>query len=129
MEKYAPEHLKNVTPETLAGYKEGYQRVAPRFTVKGRVRGRWSKRSFAKMCADLDLAAHYLSFYALSSDIIHANISGVMAQSDPEPGVFDVDVAPSEKFVAMALHPAHFAFVLAASEYIAMARPEKQAIA
>jgi hypothetical protein len=129
MEKYAPEHLKRVTPKTVAEYKEGYARVVPRFTVKDRVRGRWSKKSFSQICADLGIAEHYLSFYAFSSDIIHANISGVMAQADREPGVLDVDIAPSEGFVEMALHTAHFAFVLAASEYIAMARPEKQAIA
>jgi hypothetical protein len=52
-----------------------------------------------------------------------------MAQTDPEPGVLDVDIAPSERFVEMALMTAHCAFVLGVSEYIAMARPEKQTIA
>jgi len=52
-----------------------------------------------------------------------------MSQADPEPGVLDVDIAPSEQFVDMALRTAHFAFVLAACEYIALARPEKQSIA
>jgi hypothetical protein len=51
------------------------------------------------------------------------------AQADPEPGVLDVDIAPSEKFVDMALVTAHCAFVLAATEYIALARPEKQGLA
>jgi hypothetical protein len=53
----------------------------------------------------------------------------VFAQADPEPGVLDVDIAPSEKFVDLALGTAHGAFVLATSEYIAMARPELQPIA
>ncbi len=43
--------------------------------------------------------------------------------------MLDVDIAPSEQFVDMALRTAHFAFVLSASEYIALARPEKQFIA
>jgi hypothetical protein len=95
------------------------------------VRRQWSKKSFFAMCADVGtgITEHYLSFYAFASDIVHTNISGVMAQADPEPGVLDVDIAPSEQSVEMALRTAHFAFVLATSEYIAMARPEKQAIA
>jgi hypothetical protein len=52
-----------------------------------------------------------------------------MAQADPEPGVLDIDIAPSSAYVDMALRSAHFAFVLAANEYIAMARPEKQGLA
>jgi hypothetical protein len=129
MENHAPEHLKNLTAEAIAHSKKGYARVASRFTANGRVRGRWSKKPFSQICADLGLEAHYLSFYELASNITHANISGVMAQADPEPGVLDVDIAPSEQFVDMALRTAHFAFVLSASEYVALARPEKQAIA
>ncbi len=129
MENYARELLKKVTAEAIAGSKQGYARVASRFTVNGRVRGRWSKKPFSQICADLGLEEHYLSFYELASNITHANISGVMAQADPEPGVLDVDIAPSEQFVDMALRTAHFAFVLSASEYVALARPEKRAIA
>lgn len=129
MQNHAPEHLKNVTDEAIAHGKQGYARVVSRFTTKGRVRGRWNKKHFSQMCADLGLEEHYLSFYALASNITHANISGIMAQADPEPGVLDVDIAPSEQFVDMALRTAHFAFVLSASEYIALARPGKQAIA
>jgi hypothetical protein len=129
MENHAPEHLKKVTAKAIAESKKGYARVVSRFTANGRVRGRWSKKYFSQICADLGLEEHYLSFYALASNITHANISGVMAQADPEPGVLDVDIAPSEQFVDMALRTAHFAFVLSSSEYIALARPEKQAIA
>jgi hypothetical protein len=129
MEKHAPQHLKGLTQEAIDSSKRGYTRVSPRFTVNGRVRGRWSKRSFSQLCADLDLEEHYLSFYDLSSNITHANISGMMSQADPEPGVLDVDIAPSEKFVDMALSTAHCMFVLAVNEYIALARPEKQSVA
>jgi hypothetical protein len=129
MEKHAPELLKRVTDEAIAHGKEGYARVAPRFTVNGKVRGRWSRKPFSQLCADLGLEEHYLTFYELASNITHANISGVMAQSDPEPDVLDVDIAPSEQYVDMALRTTHFAFVLSASAYIALARPEKQAVA
>src|SRR5260370_24582915 len=129
MEKHAPELLKRVTDAAIAHAKEGYARVAPRFTVNGRVRGRWSRKPFSQICADLDLEEHYLTFYELASNITHANISGVMPQADPDPDVLDVDSAPSEQFVDMALRTAHFAFVLSASAYIALARPDKQVVA
>jgi hypothetical protein len=129
MEKHAPEQIKKLTPEALDSVKRGYARVRARFTAKGRVRGRWSKRPFSQLCSDIGLEGHYLSFYDLASNITHANISGVMSQADPEPGVLDVDLAPSEQFVDMALSTAHCMFVLAVSEYVALARPEKQSVA
>jgi hypothetical protein len=128
MEKHAPQHLKLVTPEAIDSIKNGYARVVSRFTVNGRVRDRWSERYFSQLCADVGLESHYLSFYALASNITHANISGVMAQADPEPGVLDVGLAPSEQFLKEAFITAHGMFVLAVSEYIALARPEKQAV-
>ena len=129
MEKHAPQHLKRVTSEAIDSIKKGYARVVSRFTVNGKVRGRWSKRQFSQLCADVGLEGHYLSFYALASDITHANISGVMAQADPEPGVLDVDLAPSDEFLKEAFITAHSMFVLAVSEYVALARPEKQSVA
>lgn len=128
MEKHAPQHLKLVTPEALDSINKGYARVVSRFTVNGRVRGRWSKRYFSQLCADVGLESHYLSFYALASNITHADISGVMAQADPEPEVLDVDLAPSEQFLKEAFITAHGMFVLAVGEYIALARPEKQSV-
>ena len=56
-------------------------------------------------------------------------LEGVMSQADPQPGVLDVDLAPSEQFVDMALSTAHCMFVLAVGEYVALARPEKQSVA
>lgn len=44
-------------------------------------------------------------------------------------GVLDVEIAPSELYVEMTLRSAHCNFVRAVSEYIALARPDKQAIA
>jgi len=129
MEKYAPEQLKNVTQDALKHGKQGFAAVVPKFTTDGRVRGRWSKKPFSQLCADIDLEEHYLTFYEFASNITHANISGLMAQADPQPGVMDVDIAPSEQFVDMALRTAHFAFVMSISDYITLARPEKQGIA
>src|SRR5579863_4909711 len=119
MEKYSPESLKKVTPEALTSTRSGYSRVVSRYTDKyGRVRGRWSKKSFSAICADLGLQEYYLGFYDLTSRIIHADISGVMAQADREPGVLDVDIAPSEAHVEMALRSAHHSFVMAIGEYV-----------
>lgn len=132
MEKYAPHLLTRVAPEAIESIKNGYSRVSPRYMNKYRkVRGRWSKKSFGAICFDVDpkLGELYLTLYDLTSRVIHGDISGVAAQADPEPGVLDVDIAPSQKFVALALMTAHGAFVRAASEYIAMTRPELQPIA
>jgi hypothetical protein len=41
----------------------------------------------------------------------------------------DVDLAPSEQFLKEAFITAHGMFVLAVSEYVALARPEKQPVA
>jgi hypothetical protein len=132
MEKYAPHLLNQVTPEAIASTTNGYARVSPRYMNKnGKVRGRWSRKSFGAICFDVDpqLGQLYLTLYDLTSRIVHGDISGVFAQADPEPGVLDVDIAPSEKFVGLALRTAHGAFVRATAEYIAMARPELQPIA
>lgn len=132
MDKYAPHLLDRVTPEAVASIQNGYAHVSPRYMNKnGKVRGRWSKKSFGAICFDVDpkLGELYLTLYDLTSRVIHGDISGVAAQADPEPGVLDVDIAPSEKFVALALMTAHGAFVRATSEYIAMARPDLQPIA
>ncbi|HEY3973912.1 MAG TPA: DUF5677 domain-containing protein [Candidatus Sulfotelmatobacter sp.] len=128
IEKHAPAHMKNVTPEVIESIKRGYARVSPRFMANGKVRGRWSKRHLSQLCSDLGLEEYYLSFYELASNITHANISGVMSQADPQPGVLDVDLAPSEQFVDMALSTAHCMFVLAIAQYVALARPEKQSV-
>jgi hypothetical protein len=40
-----------------------------------------------------------------------------------------VDLAPSEQFLKEAFITAHGMFVLAVSEYVALARPEKQPVA
>jgi hypothetical protein len=95
----------------------------------GKVRGYWSKKGFPEICAEVGLEGHYLTFYDLTSRIIHADISGVMAQGDREPGVLDVEIAPSELNVDLAFSSAHCYFLVAVSEYIGLARPDKQAIA
>jgi hypothetical protein len=132
MEKYAPHALSRVTHEAIASMKAGHARVVHRYTDKnGKVRGRWSRRDFFAICSDVDpnLGQLYLTLYDLTSRMMHGDITGVFAQADPEPGVLDVDIAPSENYVDLALRTAHGAFVLAASEYIRMARPELHPIA
>jgi Family of unknown function (DUF5677) len=130
MKKYTPELLTILSPEAIENSTKGYARVAPRFTNKnGQVRGRWSKKSFNRICADVGLEEHHPSFYALASNITHADFSGLAAQADREPGLLDVEIAPSEQFVGLAFRTAHFAFVLSATEYIALARPDKQEVA
>jgi hypothetical protein len=130
LEKYDPEALSRISPEVIASNVAGYERVKSRYTNKwGKVRGYWSKKDFSAICADVGYAQDYLAFYDLTSHVIHADISGVLAQGDREPGVLDVEIAPSDLNVDMALSSAHAYLVLAVSEYIKLARPNKQAIA
>jgi hypothetical protein len=127
MEKYAPTGLAKMSPKLIADNEAGYARVKARYEKpNGKVRGRWSKKDFGAICAELGLEGHYLSFYDLTSRIIHADISGVMAQGDREPGVLDVEISPSDQNVELALRSAHCYLVLAVSQYIALARPDKQ---
>ena len=129
MEKYSPADLAKISAKLIAETEAGYAREKVRYERSGRLRGRWSKKDFGAICAELGLEGHYLAFYDLTSRIIHADISGVLAQGDRELGVSDIDVAPSELNVEMALRSAHCYLVLAVSEYIGLARPVKQAIA
>jgi len=129
MKEYSPEQLKELSPDAVSDSLNGYVRVVSRFIKNGRVRGHWCRKSFAKICADLGLEENYLTLYAFTSNIIHGDFSGMAAQADPEPGVLDVDIAPSEAFVDLALMTAHTLFVLAVTEYIALARPEIEELA
>jgi hypothetical protein len=132
LEKYNPAALQRLTRETAIN-NAGFDNVESRYRKNpkkpGKVRGRWSKKSLGEICAELHLEDHYLTFYDLSSHIIHADISGVLAQGDRKPGVLDVEIAPSDLHVDLALRSAHAYLVLAVSEYIKLARPDKQAIA
>jgi hypothetical protein len=130
MEKHDPNALSRISPKVIASNIAGYDRVKSRYLNKwGKVRGYWSKKGFPEICAEVGLEGHYLTFYDLTSRIIHADISGVLAQGDREPGVLDVEIAPSDLNVDMALSSAHAYLVQAVSEYIKLARPDKQAIA
>jgi hypothetical protein len=129
LETYAPRLLDRIKPETIAENKIGFERVRPRYeNKKGKIRSRWSKKDFATICAELGLQEHYLTFYDLTSRIMHADVSGMMSQGSKEPGVLDVEIAPSEMFVELALRSAHCWFILAVSEYVALARPQKQEV-
>lgn len=86
MEKYVPKSFSKLSPGVIASANTGYDRVKSRYMNKwGKVRGRWSKKGFPEICAELNLEELYLTFYDLASHIIHADISGVMAQGSREP--------------------------------------------
>lgn len=130
MEKYAPMALAQMSPQAVSDANAGFAKVRPRYVdKKNRVRARWSKKPFSAICAELGLEQLYLAFYDLTSHIIHADISGAISQGDREPGVLDVEIAPSELHIEMALRSAHCYLVIAVTEYVALARPEKQGIA
>ena len=127
--KYAPELLKQITPEAIEAIENGYARVADRFRNKnGKVRLRWSRKSLFEIAADVGMDQHYFTVYGFGSALQHGDMSGIGMQLDQEPGILDVDIAPSKRWIKEALISAYTCFVTAMFEYIDLARPEISAI-
>ncbi|HEY1528910.1 MAG TPA: DUF5677 domain-containing protein [Candidatus Angelobacter sp.] len=128
--KHTPDLLKTIRPEAIREIEENYARIAPRFKDRnGKVRGRWSKKSFAQIAEDLGVAENYETFYRFASSMHHGDISGLMMQVDPEEGVLDVNIAPSLEWVGEALISGHMAMLVAVSEYVDCCLPEKSGLA
>ena len=130
VEKHAPELLKNIKPEAIETIKINYDRVSARFKDRnGKVRSRWSKKSFAQIAEELGVAANYETFYRFASSMQHGDISGLMMQMDPEEGVLDVNIAPSMDWVGEALISGHTALVVAVMEYVDACLQDKISLA
>lgn len=128
--KHAPDLLKQIQPEVIEEIVDNYQLVAPKFTnSRGKVRGRWSKKSFAQIAEDLGMADHYETFYHFASGMHHGDVSGMMMQMDSEEGVLDVNIAPSLEWVGEALISGHAALVCAISGYVDCCLPAKRLLA
>jgi Family of unknown function (DUF5677) len=125
--KHAPELLTQIEPEAIEEIINNYQRVSPKFTdARGKIRARWSKKSFAQIAEGVGMAENYETFYRFASGMHHGDVSGMMMQMDPEEGVLDVDIAPSLKWVREALISGHAALVVAVSEYVDCCAPDKK---
>jgi len=128
--KHAPDLLKQIHAEPVEEIVANYQRVAPKFTdSRGRVRGRWSRKSFAQIAEELGMADHYETFYRFASGMHHGDVSGMMMQVESGNGVLDVNVAPSLEWVREAFISGHAALVLAVSAYVDCCLSEKKSLA
>jgi hypothetical protein len=124
IEQYEPETAKRIPPEGKQRVLREYARIVPRFQDKnGHVRGRWSRKSFAQLTAEVGVFSLYRTFYDATSSMHHMDIAGVISQmEDSEDSlVCDADVAPSMRWVDQALIAGHTAVVLSMTNYINLA--------
>jgi hypothetical protein len=61
----------------------------------------WCRVSIRQRADDVGLGEFYTKFYAQASGMTHLDMSGLLAQADPNK--VDVDVAPSETYVGPSL--------------------------
>jgi hypothetical protein len=121
IEQYEPETTKGVPLKLRQRVLHEYARVLPRFQDKnGRVRGRWSKKSFPQLAKEVGVFGLYRTFYDTTSSMHHMDIAGVISQMEDSKDtlVCDADVAPSMRWIDDALIAGHTAVVLSLTNYI-----------
>lgn len=103
----SPEYLRRVPQETVDAMRTEHEQISPRFRGKnGRLADSWRKgASLYSMAKEVDLAQFYVAFYGTASGIHHMDGSGLRAQASRD--VFDVEVAPSDRYVHVALAMSH----------------------
>jgi len=124
LEQHDREGAQRVPPEMKQRFLDEYTRVVPRFrNTNGRVRGRWSKKPFSQLAAEVGVSKLYATFYDVTSSMHHMDIAGVFSQVEKseDPSVFDTDIAPSMEWVDQALIAGHTAVVLSMTNYISLA--------
>lgn len=112
------EQAKKSTDEHAAELKAEYDKVLPKFTKPGgkQVYDSWRKGvSLRQMAEAVHLGELYPVFYSMASGIQHVDVSGMGHQIAD--GLFDVAVAPNEKFVREALNVGHNMSVRALYEF------------
>lgn len=102
------EQAQRITDEHAAALKAEYDKVLPKFTKPNdkQVYDSWRKGVSLRQMADaVQLGELYPVFYSMASGIQHLDVSGMGHQIAD--GLFDVAVAPNEKFVREALNVGH----------------------
>lgn len=101
-----PESIKELTPQNVAEMKKEYEEIVPQFQDRnGYVRSSWCKDSVHKRAKAVGYGKFYPLFYAQASGMHHFDASGLVAQSNAQ--ALDVEVAPSERWVAESLRLGH----------------------
>jgi hypothetical protein len=100
---------KRFTPEAIRNIETNYERVKPQFNRKGKMRPRWSRFSLAEMAEKAGLGDLYGVIYPLLSSIHHHDISGLSSQAESKS--IDMEVAPSDNWLGLALMTGHSSVV------------------
>jgi hypothetical protein len=102
-----PEYVNHLPQATVDDVRREYETVAPRFTRNGgRLHDSWRKDvSLHTIANEVDLGQFYAPFYGTASGIHHMDSTGLRAQGSPD--VFDIEVAPSDRYVHVALSMSH----------------------
>jgi hypothetical protein len=103
----APEYLGRIPQEVVDEMKREYEKVVPKFSRKdGRLWDSWRKGvSLHAMAKEVELGSFYIPFYGTASGIHHMDASGIRGQMSRD--TFDVEVAPSDRYVHEALAVGH----------------------
>jgi hypothetical protein len=102
------EQAKKITEEHAAELKAEYEKVLPKFTKPNGKQhyDSWRKGvSLRQMAEAVQLGELYPVFYGMASGIQHVDVTGMGHQIAD--GLFDVAIAPNEKFVREALSVGH----------------------
>jgi hypothetical protein len=98
-----PEYVDRLPQATVDEIRREYEMAAPRFTRNGgRLHDSWRKDvSLHTIANEVDLGLFYAPFYGTASGIHHMDSTGLRAQASRD--VFDIEVAPSDRYVHVAL--------------------------
>lgn len=111
-----PNSLTKFSEDAIREVEENFKRVTPKFTRKGRLRHKWSKASIRDMAEQVGMSGGYPTFYSSVSSMHHLDSGGLSFQSSEyEGGRFDIEVAPSEKWVSSAIQ-AGYTYAVGAME-------------
>ncbi|HXE30418.1 MAG TPA: DUF5677 domain-containing protein [Terriglobales bacterium] len=115
LDKGGSAEAKRFSAEMRAKNEAEYARVVGRFTRKGRIRNSWARASLFKRAVDVGLGALYPTFYGMTSQLHHGDVSGLTQQVDPETA--NVISAPDMAQVEVVLNCAHRALASLISTY------------
>lgn len=106
MDKNYPEMSKDISAERRAEIEADYQRVKPRFlNSKKKLRNTWSDKTIFDMAKATGREELYKTFYRFACGVTHLNHSGLQMLTNEQSK--DVDIAPTNEFLEVALEMAH----------------------
>ena len=101
MREHAPDMLQQVDPKAVADVEKRFAKLPSQRSKSIR----WTPKTLKVMAKDVGLTEIYETFYSWASSIHHADISGLFYQA--EAPNYDIEAAPSERWVEVALNIGH----------------------